>query len=376
MRFTPIQHCSEGMVLAKTIFSESGQTLIREDVKLTRRMIDTLQHLGINFVYVRDARTSDVEVKEMLTEQTRMKAMKTIKEEFHKIGIKDRKFTSSIISPEFTKSFKSTVQDILNDIMNSEGAVHFLTDIYIFDHYIFQHSLNVTCYTLLLARSQDYNQQQLAEIGLGAILHDIGKLKLPMDILQKPGSLTDEEYALVKEHTVIGFDMLRKMHDIPLLCSHCAFQHHERMDGTGYPRGIKGDEMHPYAKMIAIADVFDALTTNRSYRKAMLPHEAIEVLYAGAGTLFDLDLVDAFKYVITLYPTGIPVKLNDGTEGIVVGQNKGMPSRPVVRVFKDESGQELDTYYEIDLGKQLTMTIQDCNLELYGNEAGTDESGH
>ena len=118
-------------------------------------------------------------------------------------------------------------------------------------------------------------------IGLGSMLHDIGKIAVSKEILLKPGKLTEEEFQVIKTHTTEGFEMLRNSYSVPLLVAHCAFQHHERLDGSGYPRGIKSKDIHDYAKVIAVADVFDAVTSNRVYRSAMLPHEGLEMLYAG-----------------------------------------------------------------------------------------------
>src|SRR5690606_17963818 len=138
-------------------------------------------------------------------------------------------------------------------------------------------------YSLAIGLKLGYSEAQLEGLGIGAILHDIGKVAIPLEILNKKGKLSEEEYTLVKEHTTNGFEILRKIEELPLLAAHCAYQHHERLDGSGYPRGLKGDDIHPYAKLLAVTDVFDALTTERSYRKAMLPHIALEVIFSGTG---------------------------------------------------------------------------------------------
>ena len=141
-----------------------------------------------------------------------------------------------------------------------------------------------------------------------------------------------------------------------LIIAHCAYQHHERLDGSGYPRGIKGEDIHPFAKIIAVADVFDAMTSNRVYRKAMLPHQALEVLYAGSGTLFDANVIEAFRSSVAMYPNGMVVELNDGRKGIVTDQNKGVTDRPVIRII-EEYGQEIQTPYAMDLSTELDKVI-------------------
>jgi HD-GYP domain-containing protein (c-di-GMP phosphodiesterase class II) len=363
MRLISIKECQEGMELAKTIYSDVGQVLIHEGVSLTARMIARLQDLEMPFVYVRDEQTKGVEPKEAVSQRTRNFALHTIKDEFSKM-LKNGRLGNVVDSPDLGKKFRGVVKEILADVRSHHKVMSVLMDVQSADQYTFNHSLNVTIYTLALAMAQKYSEKQLIEIGLGAILHDVGKLTVPNEILSKPGKLTEEEFAVVKEHTTNGFDYLRKIHDLPLLCAHCAFQHHERLDGSGYPRGLEEDKIHEYAKIIAIADVFDALTSNRSYRKAMLPHMAMEVIYSGAGTLFDLQLVNTFRNTISMYPIGMTVKLSNGCKGIVVDHNYQLPSRPIIRIFEDKNGQALLQAEEIDLAKHLSVVIEDCELVL------------
>ncbi|WP_405196576.1 HD-GYP domain-containing protein [Virgibacillus necropolis] len=131
------------------------------------------------------------------------------------------------------------------------------------------------------------------------------------------------------------------------------------MDGSGYPRGIAGNDIHPYAKIIAVADVFDAVTSNRSYRDAMLPRDGLEILYAGAVNLFDKEIVEAFKRSVAVYPNGLAVELSDNRLGVVVRQHKHLCDRPIVRIITDESKQD-NSPYEIDLSRCLSITIKAC----------------
>jgi len=236
-----------------------------------------------------------------------------------------------------------------------------LTSVYVHDNYTFSHSTNVTIYTLAMAMKMGYNDKQLNEIGMGSMLHDIGKVVIPKEILNKPGKLTDEEFALVKEHPTFGFELLRKEHSISLLSAHCAFQHHEKLDGTGYPRGLKGNEIHEYGKVMAIADVFDALTSNRSYRSAMLPHTAMEIIFAGANTHFDANLIRVFQQSVATYPEGVTVKLNTGEEGVVIKYEFSAPARPLVRIIKDPNGKRIEKPYDLDLAKHLNIMITECD---------------
>lgn len=363
MRLISIVQCQEGMELAKTVYNDVGQVLINEGIPLTTRMISRLQELRITYIYILDERTADVEVKDVLSEKTRSLAVNTIKTEFSNI-IKNGKLVQIIDDPDLGKKFRSVVKEILDDVRSNQKVMNVLLDVQSTDEYTFQHSLNVTIYTLALATALNYSEKKMIEIGLGAILHDVGKLTIPHEVLSKPGKLTDEEFTVVKEHTTNGFEFLRKIHDISLLCAHCAYQHHERLDGSGYPRALVNKEIHEYAKLIAIADVFDALTSNRSYRKAMLPHIAMEFIYSGAGTQFDLDFVNTFKNTIAMYPIGMGVKLSNGYKGVVVDHNHQLPSRPIIRLLKDQEDKEITQLKEIDLATHLSVVIDDCDLVL------------
>jgi HD-GYP domain-containing protein (c-di-GMP phosphodiesterase class II) len=147
--------------------------------------------------------------------------------------------------------------------------------------------------------------------------------------------------------------------------AHCALQHHERIDGLGYPRGLKGDEIHRYAKIISVIDVFDAVTNPRPYRTAVLPHKGLELLYSGSGTQFESRQVEYFKKCIAIYPQGLTVKLNDGRVGIVSEYNFQAVGRPKIRIIQDEERQKVQPY-EIDLAsnENLTLEIVDADALL------------
>lgn len=188
-------------------------------------------------------------------------------------------------------------------------------------------------------------------------MHDLGKMYIPLEVLNKVEPLTAEEIELIQSHCMSGFDTLRKVPEIPLTVAHCAFQHHERVDGTGYPRGLQDNEIHKYAKIVSVADVFDAVTTPRSYRPALLPHKGLELLYTGSGTQFESDQIHLFKGCIAIYPEGLTVKLNDGRTGIVSKYNFNAVGRPEIRITRNEEEQEVIPY-EIDLSSSMYLNLE------------------
>ncbi|PAV28728.1 hypothetical protein CIL05_15730 [Virgibacillus profundi] len=355
MRLASTKSVTPGMILAQSIYNENGVVLIQKGLKLTEKMLGRLLNQGITYIYIEDEFTEDIYVEPVLSDKLRVDASKTIKDiflELRESGLKERAY----ILEKKGKKLASVVERIMEDIKSSEKSLSMLTEIFITDDYIFHHSLNVTIYSLAIGVEMNLSNKKLTEIGIGAMLHDIGKIFIDPEILQKPDKLSVEEFEIIKEHTTMGFDFLRKSADMPAVVSHCAYQHHERLDGSGYPRGIKGDEIHTYAKLIGIADVFDAVTSNRVYRDAMLPHEGLEIIYAGAINLFEKNMVEAFKRSIVVYPVGLSLQLSDGREGVVVRQNKHICDRPVIRIMS-EDGKHMRTPYELDLASVINVTV-------------------
>ncbi|WP_368656703.1 HD-GYP domain-containing protein [Brevibacillus dissolubilis] len=329
---------------------------------LSQRMIDRLVDMQINSIYIEDKRTEDIVVEDVISPETRREAMSVIYSTFETFREDPSRRKQMFANPQMGRQVRQVMHSLMDEIKDHRSAMNLLGTVCGVDHYVFAHSFNVTLYTLAIAVKMGFGERELIEIGIGAMLHDVGKMAIPYDILTKPGRLTDSEYEIMQTHTSVGFELLRKQDDIPLLAAHCAYQHHERLDGSGYPRHLKEPAIHQYAKLVGVCDVFDALTSNRVYRRAMLPHEAIELLFTGAGVQFDKEVVEQFRNTIALYPLGLSIQLNTGEKGVVVDNNVGVPSRPIVRILTDSDGQTVETPYELDLASKcnLNLIITDC----------------
>lgn len=345
------------MKLGKNIYNEDGRVLLGAGVELTSDLIRRLSDHGVSFIYVFDKRTEDVVVPDIITEETRMRAMQQIRQTFRTLMDQSgrRKAVGSL-----GKEMRGVLSMIVDDLSRHQDAMLMLMNLSVNDHYLFQHSMNVCIYACMLGISCGYGRDELMTLGLGGLLHDVGKTQIPAAILGKKGKLTPEEFEVMKRHTEIGFQMLKDEANIPLLTAHCALQHHERLDGSGYPRGIRGDEIHDFAQWISLVDSYDAMTTHRLYRPAMLPHQAMEILFTGAGTLYDMEKIAVFRDKVAIYPLGITVRLHTGEVGVVVDINTSSPHRPIVRILKDENGVEVEPY-EVDLSKHLSVMITAIN---------------
>ncbi|MET1031140.1 HD domain-containing phosphohydrolase [Domibacillus tundrae] len=364
MRLVAVSSIQENVFLAENVLNSKGQVLLKSGAKLTSPILQRLQSLGITYVYIEDGRTDDIYIRPVLAEGTRREAISVMSEAFNQVK-KDLSAGSTKFNLHKTeKRFAAVVRDIISQIKERKEAIDLLTHLYAHDDYIFTHSLNVTIYTLALSmRLKNLTAKQTEEIGLGAMLHDIGKMMIPASILKKPSRLTNDEFDLIKKHTELGFELLRKEHGLPLTTAHCALQHHERLNGSGYPRGLKGNEIHVFGKILGIADVYDAVTSNRVYRKAMLPHEGMEILYAGSGTEFETAYIEMFRKAIVMYPTGLTVWLNDGRKGIVSGQNEYVSDRPILLILEEE-GSNLDVPYKVNMAVETTLFITETDTTL------------
>ena len=314
MRLISTVNCRPGMEIAKPIFTDLGTILIGVGVSLTDRMIVGLMGRNIPHLYIKDKATDDLEIIDDVPMELRIEATTAIHETFSQLQSGNNKRLKAINQSNVNK-LQKVFKDLIQELRVNKNAMSLLTSVLIHDNYIFSHSVNVTIYSLAMAVKLGYNEKQLNEIALGGVLHDIGKSNIPLDVLNKKQKLSEEEFTLIKKHAEYGFEILRRMPSISLLSAHCAYQHHEKLDGSGYPRGLKGEEIHPYAKIMAVADVFDALTSKRAYRNAMLPHEAMEILFTGANTHFESEIIQTFRQSVATYPIGVTVKLNWGNSG-------------------------------------------------------------
>jgi len=361
MRLIKTSSLVAGDKLSEPILNENGLVLIQDGVKLTDRMIARLIKQNINYVYIQDSHVNSSEISQSsISSELKIGAMNTIRETFQDLAEKDISETS-YISDATEKKLESTVKSVISEVKEHPSAITMLTDIFLTDDYTFQHSLNVAIYSIAIGVNIGLSEKELSELGMGAMLHDIGKVFIEQDILLKEGRLTEEEYNKVKEHAWLGFEYIRKRTNFSSVIAHCAYQHHERMNGSGYPRGIVASEIHPYAKIIAVADIFDAMTTNRPYRDALLPHECLELIYSGAVEQYDIQYIKAFKSSIAAYPNGLFIQLNDGRQGVVKSQNKNVCDRPIIQITEENNvGLAVENQYEVNLSQEHSLMIVKC----------------
>lgn len=340
MKYVHVDSVEPGQYLGRTIFFSSGAVMLAEGVQLTVYMITTLRRIGVTMLYIQDPFTDDVEITDVVSEETKRFVINQM----------DEMFQSIRSGKEFgTKAISTSADALVDEVMKNKDVLVQLTDIRTKDNEMYLHALNVCTISVLVGINMGMGPAQLKDLAIGALLHDIGKLDLIADAAEDPK----------KHHAWRGFDLLKSKREYNLLIAHAAFQHHEWLDGSGKPRGLTGDEIHIYAKIVAVANIYDNLLHQTGEQGTrMLPHEACEHMMALAEKQLDHEVLIHFLRTVSVYPTGTSVKLSTRETGVVVGQHRGLPGGPVVRVVKQDGGMQDFDVKEIDLAKQTTVFIE------------------
>lgn len=247
------------------------------------------------------------------------------------------------------KEAKAVVKDLTKNIIANPMALIWLTQLKNRDEYTSIHSLNVCILALFFGRSLGMNTSQLIDLGLGALLHDIGKLHVPLEILNKPQRLTDEEFEVVKRHTLLGFDLLKNKDEFSRDSLAVIKNHHERIDGYGYPHGLQSFSIDLYSRIVKIVDVYDAVTSNRVYHREITPYHALNCIYSDRNGAFDEKLVQAFMKHMGIYPVGCAIALNTGEVGVVTSINEKRHLTPTLLLVLDSKKRPLEQPKYINL---------------------------
>jgi HD-GYP domain-containing protein (c-di-GMP phosphodiesterase class II) len=343
MRRIPIEYAREGDILGKTLYNSSGGMLLCSGTKLTERIICKLKNYGFYTIYIKDKYT-EREIEEIIKPEimARIHALHEDLQEIIKNSNNGMKVDIKGVNKN-VRDINEIVNEIIYETLFNKDVLLNLENISIYDDYTLTHSINMMLLSIVIANESGFNMEQIKKLAIGCIFHDIGKTFLPIEIINKAGKLTDEEYELVKCHSEKGYEFLTSYTDLEAVSRNIALSHHEREDGLGYPRGLKSDEIHKFSKVASICDVFDALTSDRPYRRALPLHEAMEYLLASGGSQFDINFVRTFYNSINIYTRGTLVLLSDGREGVVYETNNGFSTRPKVRIY-GEGGKKVSPY--------------------------------
>lgn len=238
-----------------------------------------------------------------------------------------------------TNTARQLVTEVTESITRSPNAMAWLSHLKHRDEYTVTHCMNTCILAVTFGRYLGMDKDSLELMGLGALLHDIGKMSIPLEILNKPGRLTPEEYEIVKTHAQKGHELLVSKGDIPRESLDIVLHHHERISGKGYPHGLMGDQVNRMTKIVSIVDVYDAITSDRCYHDGMAPYEALKNMYSWISEDFEQDMVEQFIKCLGIYPIGSMVQLNLGQIGIVVSASEKSRLRPIVLLVINSKGE-------------------------------------
>ncbi len=341
MRFVPVNCLKEGMISARQIVGRQGELLVNSGAVIYDSYAKRIRELGYSGIYIEDKLSEDIEVVEIINQDLRFKTVKAVKNTFAMME------SGKIATERQMKELSSLIDGIVDEALSNKGLMINMMDLKIFDDYTFYHSVNATVLSVVLGISLNMNRDQLYKLAVSAMLHDIGKVFIPKEILNKPGKLNENEFEIMKSHSFRGYQYLKEHCDIPVLSYIGILHHHEKYDGTGYPSNTKGEQISLFGRIIAVADIYDALTSDRPYRKAMMPSEAAEYVMGAGGTVIDPNLAKMFMQNIAPYPIGVCVLLSNNYQGLVVENYRDCCTRPKIKVIRQDNREV--TPYIMDL---------------------------
>ena len=355
MRKIAVEALKPGMIVGRPVYDSSGILLLNTGKELKQEYIRNLKKLNIPAVYIIDNIIPDIDIEDVILDETRQKANNIIRKILTDVEKQPEKSIPKLL---FThKEIRNALDEIIDQLLTNKNLVVNLSDIRTFDNYTFAHSVNVAILAITTAISLQFSKSKLHEIGLGSLLHDLGKVKIPDSILNKEGKLTFEEYAEIKRHPLLGYDMVNRQSFISPASALIILQHHERKNGGGYPEGLRGEQIHFFSNICAVVDVYDALVADRPYRKALPAHSAVELLQSQVE-LFDINVLEKFLQHIAAYPIGTFVGLSNGEIGIVVHNTVGFPLRPRVRILGSKEFEPVERY-ELDLMEKIDIIVDE-----------------
>lgn len=343
-----------GMHLAKSIYSLNGDLLLEKGIEINQKIINSIKNAGISAVFIYTENGYDIHTK-----------LETIDIMYKHFGesVNNQSFSrrKGVLSDDAYEEIKEVVFKIFDIITKNEKLLININRIMEKDFYTYEHSLNVAVLSILIAIRIGYTEEIVVNIGMGALLHDIGKINITDKILNKPGKLTDEEYEIIKKHPVYGHKFIKENNKLSQLSKDIVLYHHERIDGSGYPTGVKINSLEngKYINIVSFVDVFDAMTNDRIYKKKMPLYLALEFVSSQVPDILDIQVLDTMIMHITPFPPGTYVELTTGEKGIVVSNNFENPTRPLIKVIYDSNGIRAFEDEYINLMINLTTFIKD-----------------
>ncbi|MCD7835617.1 MAG: HD-GYP domain-containing protein [Lachnospiraceae bacterium] len=342
------------MRIDQAIVDKSGRAMIEKGAYLDDFQIEYLLEKGVGGIYIQEGSPDEDETELQIPQYTKEVIEKTRVEDRSKVHISESvkkrvgEGIQFLFSNKDSQNFAETTENITDELMkaifDNDAVAVDIGMLKVSDEYTFKHSVDVATMSMIIGRQYGLTKHEVREIGVAGLLHDLGKSQIPLEVLNKPGKLNDDEFALMKQHSLFGFKILKERDEFSEGIKLGVLQHHEKLNGKGYPMGVSGDKIHKYAKIISVADVYDALVTERPYKSGFPKNEAVEMIMAMTGEL-DIDAMRSFLATVILYPVDSIVQLSNGEKAKVVANNPENAMRPKVVGLK--SGKIYDLAQDI-----------------------------
>ncbi|MCK8060125.1 MULTISPECIES: HD-GYP domain-containing protein [unclassified Fusibacter] len=377
MRLAQVGHQLIGNQLLEPVFTEHGSMLLQKGTVVNNDILEKLLSHNVNVVHVIDQASRGIQPVGIIEEDKMEQAIENVKEIFDDILHKESMGVKALIPNDQIELVKNVVDMLIETLSRSGDILYTVSELIGTDAYTYKHSVNVAVLSILTAKGLNYVMEDIKNIALGALLHDIGKARIDQDVIQKPGKLTPAEIRVIQKHPQLGYELLKDIEKLPYLAKQIVLLHHEKLDGSGYPLGISGIEIPEYVQIVTVCDMYDAMTTNRVYRSKMAIYEALDILMVECIYRIDRNIFKQMMNNICMFPPGSGVVLSDGRIGIVASYRASNPSRPRVRILNLEAVLHYTEIQEVNLEKEQTLFIEDVwDVETFKKGFGSSQSVH
>ncbi len=337
-RFIPTRTLQTGMKIDQVIVDQTGRALIEKGAFLDDFQITELIKRGVTGIYVAEGEVDEDDMifipeftQTVIEENTKPdpKKLELSQEIKKRVNEGIQYLYNNTDSPDFVRNSENVSGELMKSIMDSDAVAVDLNTLKVSDEYTFKHSVDVAAMSIIIGKNMGLSDDELKMLGTTGLLHDVGKAKIPNEVLNKPSRLTQEEFEVIKQHSVFGYRILMEKNGFADPVLRGVLQHHEKINGKGYPMGVEGNMIHKFAKIISVADIYDALVTDRPYKKAFEKRTAVEMIMAMTAEL-DITVMQSFLNTVILYPVGKQLVLSNGERVKVLQNIPGYPLRPKV----------------------------------------------
>ncbi len=337
MKLIPIHELQAGMTLAEDLYGKFDLLYASRGDLLTSKMIDGLKRLGTQSIYIDDSDSGPFDTLATFGEADKSIPDDPLRDYQETIGTIYRQYASfKLLNKLMYPKIERPVTQLLDFVLSDAAILKILSKVFMIDGYTLNHSVQVSMISALIGQWLELSPEDQFSLAYAGLLHDVGKSKVPVHILNKPSKLTTEEYDIIKKHAEHGFNQIKGLRNMTEDIRTAVLQHHEKSDGSGYPLKLAGDNVHFYAQIICIADIYSAMTTDKVYNRKYTPLKAAEEVFsASCSNQVNPEIANLFLRNVYRMLVGSQVRLNNGMEGEIVYFNRFNPGRPLVKVNEE-----------------------------------------